>query len=200
MPLDFDVKAFVEHIQSLKPPYECPVKECGKIYKSFTGMQNHIYTYDHDNPENNTPNKKPGLHHRKKNQGHWRKINGSRPSSPAPELIKKSVRDPLTYAEAQRMVEVDLDGEIRRINICEPIDMISQDEIDNCDNTEKEELIEKAVQFEKSTKELPAGKDVKMDKPCEGKDSDEASKPLPENSVPKLPAASFKVRIQPLKG
>ena len=204
MPLDFDVKAFVEHIQSLKPPYECPVKECGKIYKSFTGMQNHIYTYDHDNPENNIPSKKPGLHHRKRASGHWRKLNGSRPASPAPDLIKKTVRDPLTYAEAQRMVEVDMEGEIRRINIVVPLDMVTQDEVDNWDNTAKEEkIIEKAAHEVLKTENHLTDQTINKEEKCteqnESKLPDDTAsqeaKPCPEKIIAKLPEASFTVVV-----
>lgn len=114
MALDFDVKGFVQHIQGLKPPYVCPVNQCGKIYKSFPGMKYHLYNYDHDNPDNNSPAKKP-------QKMHWKHRGTQRGRSPTPDIVKKSTRDALTYAEAQRLVEIDLDGNIHRINIYEPL-------------------------------------------------------------------------------
>ena len=162
-----EIKNFIQHIQGLKPPYECPVNDCGKVYKTFSGIQYHLYHYDHDNPESLTPNRKP-----KKN--HWRKNTGKN-VSPVPE-VKKVGRDPLTYAESQRLVEVDLDGNVHRINIHEPLQIISQHEIDNCSNTEKEE------QLEKSSSEN-----------CKQAKKDGVATAPPAPPVLKLPEASFKV-------
>ena len=66
------------------------------------------------------------------------------------------------------MVEIDFDGRIHRLNIYEPLEIISQDEIDNCDNIEKEEL---------------GGKSKVKAKEVKKKDTD---------IVAKLPEASFK--------
>ena len=40
---------FLEYCRTLKPPFDCPVPACGKQYKSFTGIQTHMNTFDHDN-------------------------------------------------------------------------------------------------------------------------------------------------------
>lgn len=47
MGIDFDVKTFCQNLKATKPPYECPVRDCGKVYKSFCGIQFHLYNYDH---------------------------------------------------------------------------------------------------------------------------------------------------------
>lgn len=171
MPFEFDVKAFLQHIQGLKPPYECPVKDCGKVYKSYSGIHYHLLHYDHDNPENNTPIKKP-------RKAHWKKSATRNGRSPTPDVIKKSNRDPLTYAEAQRLVEVDLQGQVHRINIYEPLEVIAQEVIDNCNNTEKEERCEKTPPKSKGL-----AKQSKKETPSVSS----------SQSVVKLPEACFKV-------
>uniref|UniRef100_A0A673MA28 Bromodomain and PHD finger containing, 1 n=1 Tax=Sinocyclocheilus rhinocerous TaxID=307959 RepID=A0A673MA28_9TELE len=38
MGLDFDVKTFCHNLRATKPPYECPVDSCRKVYKSYSGI------------------------------------------------------------------------------------------------------------------------------------------------------------------
>ncbi len=141
--LNFDVKTYVQNLRATKPPYKCPIPDCGKLYKSYPGIQHHLLHYDHDNPENNaaTPGKRPGP---KRGRKSWHKAGRNRSPSP-PEFLRSPTREkPLSYAEAQRIVEVDLDGRIHRINIFEPLEIVSPEEVDNCDNQEKEQRPEKA--------------------------------------------------------
>jgi len=63
MGLDFDVLEICRKLRNSKqPPYECPVAECGKIYKSLCGLQYHLVNFDHNAPPpvNSTPT--PGKH------------------------------------------------------------------------------------------------------------------------------------------
>jgi hypothetical protein len=58
MGLDFDVLEICRKLRNSKqPPYECPVPECGKIYKSLCGLQDHLVNFDHNSPPpvNSTP-------------------------------------------------------------------------------------------------------------------------------------------------
>ncbi|XP_028850792.1 bromodomain and PHD finger-containing protein 3 isoform X2 [Denticeps clupeoides] len=49
---------------------------------------------------------------------------------PSPYSLKVSpARETLTYAQAQKMVEVDLDGRLHRINIFDPLTVITEDEM-----------------------------------------------------------------------
>ncbi|MBN3326452.1 BRPF1 protein, partial [Atractosteus spatula] len=50
MGLDFDVKTFCHNLRATKPPYECPVESCRKVYKSYSGIEYHLYHYDHASP------------------------------------------------------------------------------------------------------------------------------------------------------
>ena len=180
-----EIKEFLNYISGLKPPYECPIKECGKVYKSQVGITNHLNTYDHENPENNITSKKPGSASARKKL-HWKKAVAAGAHdgrSPTPELAKKTGREPLTYAQSQRLVEVQVGGEVRRISIYEPMKVIGQDELDNCANTDREEEgVKKLEPASKANK----GKDATSK--VSGKDQ-----PTSEKPEVKLPAASFKV-------
>lgn len=156
MVLDFNISVFVENLKATKPPYDCPIPNCGKTYKSFLGIQSHIYNFDHENPDNNspTPGKKPSSGKKKQKGKHW-KQKMDRPSTP-PDFLRPP--ETLTYAEAQRLVEIDLDGRIHRINIYEPLDIVTQDVIDNQSNTEKEEKGEKSPQRQVKNPEVQKGK------------------------------------------
>ncbi|TMS15915.1 Bromodomain and PHD finger-containing protein 3 [Larimichthys crocea] len=55
---------------------------------------------------------------------------GARQRSPSPYSLKASPsRETLTYAQAQKVVEVELDGRLHRISILEPLEVITEDEM-----------------------------------------------------------------------
>uniref|UniRef100_A0A8C4QA69 Bromodomain and PHD finger containing, 1 n=1 Tax=Eptatretus burgeri TaxID=7764 RepID=A0A8C4QA69_EPTBU len=122
MGLDFDVKTFCANLRATKPPYECPVESCARIYKSYSGIEYHLSHYDHENPGKPTPMKKP----RKKG----RYSRAGAPTSPSsPEFSRSPARETLTYAQAQRLVDVDIDGRLHRINIFDPLEIVSEDDL-----------------------------------------------------------------------
>uniref|UniRef100_A0A8C4EK05 Bromodomain and PHD finger containing, 1 n=1 Tax=Dicentrarchus labrax TaxID=13489 RepID=A0A8C4EK05_DICLA len=119
MGLDFDVKTFCHNLRATKPPYECPVETCRKVYKSYSGIEYHLYHYDHDNPApaQTVPQKK-------------RKGRPPRASPNRSERSHSPGRETMTYAQAQRMVELDIQGRIHRISIFENIDVVSEEDSD----------------------------------------------------------------------
>ncbi|XP_029974523.1 peregrin isoform X2 [Salarias fasciatus] len=156
MGLDFDVKTFCHNLRATKPPYECPVESCRKVYKSYSGIEYHLYHYDHDNP---TPaqampqKKRKGRPPRASlagsgdtddgggngggcgggggigggGSGHG----GNTPGSPnRSERSHSPGRETMTYAQAQRMVELEIQGRIHRISIFENIDVVSEEDSD----------------------------------------------------------------------
>jgi bromodomain and PHD finger-containing protein 1 len=189
MKYDFDVKMFCDNLRATKPPYDCPIQNCGKRYKSFSGIQFHMYNFDHDNPaeasaqtprSGSKPNKKKGSSNSK-----WHHRREQRSPSP-PDFYRSHARETLSYAESQRIVEVSLDGHQHRIDICAPLEIILQDEIDNQDNTEKEE--KKAERTPLKTKGGDSGKSSKAGK------SRKENMATPAPAQPqKLPEANFKV-------
>uniref|UniRef100_A0A671VWG9 Bromodomain and PHD finger containing 1 n=1 Tax=Sparus aurata TaxID=8175 RepID=A0A671VWG9_SPAAU len=118
MGLDFDVKTFCHNLRATKPPYECPVETCRKVYKSYSGIEYHLYHYDHDNP---TPAQALPQKKRK----------GRPPRAPnRSERSHSPGRETMTYAQAQRMVELEIQGRIHRISIFDNIDVVSEEDSD----------------------------------------------------------------------
>uniref|UniRef100_A0A674MWR8 Bromodomain and PHD finger containing 1 n=1 Tax=Takifugu rubripes TaxID=31033 RepID=A0A674MWR8_TAKRU len=146
MGLDFDVKTFCHNLRATKPPYECPVETCRKVYKSYSGIEYHLYHYDHDNPTpaQTVPQKKrkgrppraslagsgdtdDGGGNGGGGQGHG----GNTPGSPnRSEHSHSPGRETMTYAQAQRMVEVEIQGRVHRISIFDNIDVVSEEDSD----------------------------------------------------------------------
>ncbi|KAG7456507.1 bromodomain and PHD finger-containing protein 3-like isoform X1 [Solea senegalensis] len=55
---------------------------------------------------------------------------GVRQRSPSPYSLKASPsRETLTYAQAQKVVEVELDGRLHRISVLDPLEVITEDEM-----------------------------------------------------------------------
>ncbi|XP_041081012.1 peregrin isoform X2 [Polyodon spathula] len=141
MGLDFDVKTFCHNLRATKPPYECPVETCRKIYKSYSGIEYHLYHYDHDNPppSQGTPLRKPKKKGRQSRGGAGGDAGGgggggstpggeNQPSPAHSELSQSPSRETMTYAQAQRLVEVDIQGKVHRISIFENLDVVSEEE------------------------------------------------------------------------
>ncbi|XP_077073775.1 peregrin isoform X1 [Siphateles boraxobius] len=140
MGLDFDVKTFCHNLRATKPPYECPVETCRKVYKSYSGIEYHLYHYDHENPP--PPQASP----QKKRKGRPPRSSlpgcadgpdsstGSGVTGPVPtpgsptDRSDSPVRETMTYAEAQRMVELEIRGRVHRISIFDNLDVVSEED------------------------------------------------------------------------
>ncbi|XP_028848988.1 peregrin isoform X2 [Denticeps clupeoides] len=141
MGLDFDVKTFCHNLRATKPPYECPVESCRKVYKSYSGIEYHLYHYDHDNPP---PAQGNTLQKRRKGRPPRSSLGGSGDmgtgmdtgvhsgtlGSPGDHSDRSHSpdREAMTYAQAQRLVELEIQGRIHRINIFENLDVVSEDD------------------------------------------------------------------------
>ncbi|CAK1541586.1 unnamed protein product [Leptosia nina] len=119
MGLDFDVLEFCKKLrQNRPPPYQCPLEKCDKVYKSLCGLQYHLVNYDHDNPTPATPTV---AHHRKKGR--------FKAAVPTGDIALQSPpKEALTFAEAQKVVQFEIDGKISRIPIDQPVPVISLEE------------------------------------------------------------------------
>uniref|UniRef100_A0A1B6EAI8 Peregrin n=1 Tax=Clastoptera arizonana TaxID=38151 RepID=A0A1B6EAI8_9HEMI len=141
MGLDFDVLEFCRKLRTSKqPPYTCPVVECSKPYKSMCGLQYHLVNYEHNSPTSTTlpavertpPMATPILKKgRKRGRGSHMKFS---PPPIATELASPPTREGLTYAEAQKLVEFELNGKVTRVNIHESIELVSKKESDTQTN------------------------------------------------------------------
>ncbi|XP_052018983.1 bromodomain and PHD finger-containing protein 3 isoform X2 [Apodemus sylvaticus] len=105
--------------------------------------------------------------------------------SPSPYSLKCSpTRETLTYAQAQRIVEVDIDGRLHRISIYDPLKIITEDELTAQDITECNSNKENSEQ-----PQFPA----KSKKPSsKGKKKESCSKHASGTSL-HLPQPSFRV-------
>uniref|UniRef100_A0A7N4NJ56 Bromodomain and PHD finger containing 3 n=1 Tax=Sarcophilus harrisii TaxID=9305 RepID=A0A7N4NJ56_SARHA len=105
--------------------------------------------------------------------------------SPSPYSLKCSpTRETLTYAQAQRIVEVDIDGRLHRISIYDPLKIITEDELTAQDITECNS------NKENSEQPLFPGKSKKPS--SKGKKKESCSKHAPGTSF-HLPQPSFRV-------
>ncbi|XP_078517980.1 peregrin isoform X2 [Lissotriton helveticus] len=185
MGVDFDVKTFCHNLRATKPPYECPVDTCRRIYKSYSGIEYHLYHYDHDNPPplQQTPIRKP-----KKKGRQQRSTNN--PSPTQSEVSRSPIREVMTYAQAQRLVEVDLHGRVHRISIFDNLDVVSEDEEvpeevpENGSNKENDEI---------SGTTPKMGKHKSKEK---RKDSNHHHHSTSAGTTPKLPEVVYRVLDQ----
>lgn len=121
MGLDFDAIDYCRTLIRTPAPYKCPVDKCGKSYKSIYGLQHHLVNYDHDNPQPLQPLPTP---HRKKG-GRNRTTSSTQPRQAAAPQPHSPPKEALTYLEALRCVQFDLDGKSVKVSIEEPIPVIS---------------------------------------------------------------------------
>ena len=84
-------------LQRQKPPMDCPI--CGKEYRSFSGISYHIVKFHSNFQANKTS---------------YNNFEGFK----TPDSLKKQ---PLSYAEAQRMVEFDIKGSLIRSLLSDPL-------------------------------------------------------------------------------
>ncbi|NWU88415.1 BRPF3 protein, partial [Upupa epops] len=105
--------------------------------------------------------------------------------SPSPYSLKCSpTRETLTYAQAQRIVEVDIDGRLHRISIYDPLKIITEDELTAQDITE--------CNSNKENSEQPLFPSKSKKTPSKGKKKESCSKHVPGVSL-HLPQPKFRV-------
>ncbi|XP_074092522.1 bromodomain and PHD finger-containing protein 3 isoform X3 [Macrotis lagotis] len=105
--------------------------------------------------------------------------------SPSPYSLKCSpTRETLTYAQAQRIVEVDIDGRLHRISIYDPLKIITEDELTAQDITE--------CNSNKENSEQPLFPAKSKKTSSKGKKKESCSKHGPGTSI-HLPQPSFRV-------
>lgn len=133
MVLDLDVAEYCRKVRlEQSPPFKCPVVGCARSYKSICGLQYHLQNYDHDNPSAVTPTIATTTGKNKKR---------SRVTVPVP---LSPTREALTYDEAQKVVQFEIDGKIVRVNVADEIPQMTPEEI------EEEEVVE-SVDVNKSS-------------------------------------------------
>ncbi|XP_077941393.1 bromodomain and PHD finger-containing protein 3 isoform X2 [Gasterosteus aculeatus] len=84
---------------------------------------------------------------------------GARQRSPSPYSLKASPsRETLSYTQAQKVVEVELDGRLHRISILEPLEIITEDEMMAQDIIECNSNKENSEQSSPPTSSVPTAR------------------------------------------
>lgn len=131
MGLEIDIDVFLHNLAATKPPYQCPFEECGKTYKSYQGIAYHLQN-QHGHRDGGTSaatGEGSSRKGRRSNAGSsYGSVGGRSPTSSTVTgdygVSSLTAREALTYAEAQRMIEVEIDGRLHRININEPMTIV----------------------------------------------------------------------------
>lgn len=133
MVFDFDLRLFCENLKATKPPYECPAPGCNRVYKTYIGIQFHLFNYDHENPDGKSSSTPVNSGQLKRQDalktGHHRQLRC--PSSPSRvsheesehELSSSSLSPHNVSTKSQRVIEVTLDGRVHRIDVHEPMNV-----------------------------------------------------------------------------
>uniref|UniRef100_H2Y6F8 Peregrin n=1 Tax=Ciona savignyi TaxID=51511 RepID=H2Y6F8_CIOSA len=195
MDCDFNVDDFLHSLRGTKPPWECPI--CHKSYKSYVGIENHVLNFDHSAPLGGqspgpTPSRKFKLKSSKK-----KKNNKLIRRSPSPVDFTTQARETLTWAEAQRMVEVESEGKTYRLNISDKLDIISDSDVDKEDDSMDGENGHKRT--EKSPSPVVNSRDLKdVTLVCTSQDSQNGFllNSVSGNSEKSLPKPTFRVLSQ----
>ena len=205
MGLEIDIEDFLAQLTATKPPYTCPFETCNKTYKSYPGIAQHMKSHEPVNPDSAATGdgKKKGA-----SSGRNRSPSGS-------EYGSSTAREALTYAEAQRMIEVEIDGRTHRINICESLDIIKEDKnakmngliADESDKTigvsDSVEAEVKGTKGKSGAKNGFQGRSSKSGKKGKGKSTKTMAKVKAKSMAspekPKLPEASFRKVDNPIE-
>jgi len=134
MVFDFDLRLFCENLKATKPPYECPAPGCGRVYKTYIGIQFHLFNYDHENPDSKSSST-AGNSDRPKQQGaskkaHHRQVCDLSSEShvsqeePEHELSSSGLSPHNVSVKSQRVIEVTLDGRVHHIDVYEPMNVL----------------------------------------------------------------------------
>lgn len=130
-----NVRELIDNLRATKPPYECPL--CQKIYKSYSGIEYHLRVFKHDGTDvvGTTPTTS------KKGKGRGRKSVKNKKPPPSPPTLSVP-RETLTYAQAQKIVEVEIEGFPHRIHINDQLDVVDSEEISQPEPEKPEDAFE----------------------------------------------------------
>ncbi|KAM3833361.1 bromodomain-containing protein 1 isoform 1-T1 [Vipera latastei] len=68
-------------------------------------------------------------HYQMRRKGRCHRVSSTRHSSSPCSIKRSPTRETLTYAQAQRMVEIEIEGRLHRISIFEPLEIILEDDL-----------------------------------------------------------------------
>ncbi|RLW06472.1 hypothetical protein DV515_00004345 [Chloebia gouldiae] len=71
----------------------------------------------------------PSKHYQMRRKGRCHRVSAARHSSSPCSIKHSPTRETLTYAQAQRMVEIEIEGRLHRISIFDPLEIILEDDL-----------------------------------------------------------------------
>lgn len=167
------IRELIDNLRATKPPYECPL--CQKIYKSYSGIEYHLQTFRHDGSEVSGFSYASSKSKKSKGRGRKSVKNKKPPPSPPPVTM---VRETLTYAQAQEIVEVEIGGFPQRIHINDRLGLVEEDVVGEPDKCEVK-------------RDPPSAKPVAKAKSKSKTKSKNKSKKQQDVEKPGLPLAEF---------
>lgn len=213
MGVDFDVAEFCRKLRSLEGPYKCPVEKCDKVYQSVVGMNYHLLKYDHNNPgiiedaatasggvaglktplqKVSTPKPRSSIKSgRKKKSSHRAPLL----KNAVDQQMIQSAQEGLTYAEAQVMVEFEVQGKTARVQITEPLKFMGKDEFEASQSRLDESITHEDIVSTPQRKQshTSGGKKSKLSKSAAAAAAAAAAASQQAEARITLPEASFKV-------
>jgi bromodomain and PHD finger-containing protein 1 len=112
MRLDFDLRGWMEDMRACKPPYKCPFNDCGKVYKTFSGISSHITAHE-------------GEIAARKGSGEATPTGGV--PDPVP-FFKSPLKDSLVYNDVQKRMEFEAEGRGHVLSIYDGLECLAKDE------------------------------------------------------------------------
>ena len=177
MGIDFDLKTFIEDMRACKPPYRCPFEDCGKVYKTFSGIHSHINGHGAGGggSGSRTPNCPSSAGGR-----------GS-PVGPPQPCFRSPLKDSVTYNDCEKCVEFETpDGQWHKLGLYQALDVVSKEEWEASlpESFHKEEAARKA---EEEQAKLAAPKTPSVVRSAQSKRGRKAH--TPRSSKPPPPAS-----------
>lgn len=195
MGLDFDLNGFIEDMKACKPPYKCPFGDCGKIYKTYSGIHSHIMSHAAGGSNAGSGSRTPIV-----------PSSGRRSPADAQPFFKSPLKDTLFFNEAEKMLEFEsVEGSLQRLSVYDALEMVSKEDWeaslppnafevekkpDEVLKTPKTPAASKSF-FKKGKKTPKSASKNKMSADANVAESQKADGAEPEKKLLKLPEAHF---------
>ena len=133
MGIDFDMNSFYENLRATKPPYECPMQTCRKIYRSYNGINQHMKLHEEtavnevvifsgDDEDVGGENGELSERSRLSSSGSSSPEHVARYGMSGANIINKNS---LTYSKSKDIIETEINGKLHGINIHTMLKVIS---------------------------------------------------------------------------
>jgi len=190
---DFDINGFIEDMKACKPPYKCPFPDCGKVYKSYSGIHQHLLSHAPGGSNAGSGARTPNI------------PSGRRSPVEAQPFYKSPQKDSLFYNEAEKMIEFESsEGSLQRLSIYDALEVVSKEDWEAslpADAFEQEEKKPEELPSTPVNKVIKRGKKIGMKmktpkssmkiKNVEAEESKKADGAENEKKPLKLPEASY---------